>query len=130
MNLERYPFIEGNRSFSYEFISIGPKGPIRKTVLYDKYEQLDGEIYNLGFGDLNQGTGYIDDFAISNNKDRDKILATAINKNNVSKIKPIAIDPNMPDYSRDPYFLKKKQRGLEFLKKAGIPESFRKKSKK
>lgn len=33
-------------------------------------------IYNLAFGDLNATTGDIDDMVISNNRDRDKVLAT------------------------------------------------------
>jgi hypothetical protein len=32
--------------------------------------------FNLGFGDLNPKTGKIDDLAITNNHDREKILAT------------------------------------------------------
>jgi hypothetical protein len=39
-------------------------------------EAFDFDIYNLGFGDLNQATGEIDDLSISSNHDRDKILGT------------------------------------------------------
>lgn len=33
-------------------------------------------IYNLGFGDLDEKTGVISDFSVSNNADTEKILAT------------------------------------------------------
>ena len=35
-----------------------------------------GTIFNLGFGDKNEETGLIDDFVVSNNRDREKVLAT------------------------------------------------------
>nr|WP_235884463.1 hypothetical protein [Pedobacter hiemivivus] len=59
----------------YEFESEGPNGRIKKEVQYTMVN-LDGFVYyNLGFGDLNIN-GDVDDLSISNNKDRDKILAT------------------------------------------------------
>lgn len=39
--------------------------------------KVNGIVYfNLGFGDLNQKTGKVDDLAVTNNLDREKILAT------------------------------------------------------
>lgn len=60
------------------FDSIGPKGMIRKFVGYTIYEKLnDGTIVlNLGFGDLEDDDYYFSDTVISNNSDRDKVLAT------------------------------------------------------
>lgn len=34
----------------------------------------------------------------------------------------VKIDPNMPDYSNDPFFLEKKRRAIEFLKNHPIPK--------
>jgi hypothetical protein len=36
-------------------------------------------MYNLGFGDYNEITGLIDDKVITNNGDREKVLATVYN---------------------------------------------------
>ena len=41
------------------------------------YQVANGiSYYNLGFGDLDPSTGKINDLAVTNNKDREKILAT------------------------------------------------------
>jgi len=32
------------------------------------------------------------------------------------------IDKNMPDFSRDPFFIKKNERATAFLKKSGLPK--------
>jgi hypothetical protein len=76
MNLERYDFRASETFLDFQFDSEGPNGIIRKVVEYS-LENANGIIYfNLGFGDLDPDTGKIDDLAISDNKDRDKILAT------------------------------------------------------
>jgi hypothetical protein len=59
------------------FYSQGPNGKIKKVISYKKLEDL--EVYNLGFGDVNEATGEIDDVMVSNNLDRDKILSTIAN---------------------------------------------------
>lgn len=59
---------------AYDFISEGPKGKILKGV---RYMQTDiPNVWNLGFGDINSITGEIDDAVVSDNGDKDKILAT------------------------------------------------------
>jgi hypothetical protein len=60
----------------YEFESIGPKGIIKKIIRFN-LRNIEGTTYiNIGFGDEDVIRGGIDDLSISNNKDRDKILAT------------------------------------------------------
>jgi hypothetical protein len=78
MNLERYTYFVNNNFLDYEFYSEGPKGKIGKVVRFTKVLE-DSTIYNLGFGDLNGENGKFDDNAITDNKDRDKVLATVAN---------------------------------------------------
>lgn len=78
MNLERYPYFAKNDYHEYSFYSDGPKGEIKKTVIYSKIQD-EPTIYNLAFGDENPLTGDIDDKAVTNNHDRDIVLATVAN---------------------------------------------------
>jgi len=76
MNIERYVYLASESFLDFKFESEGPKGKIKKIVRFSP-ENANGITYfNLGFGDLNEETGQIDDLAISNNSDRNKILAT------------------------------------------------------
>ena len=76
MNLERYQYFASKTFLDFEFESEGPKGKIKKIVRYS-LENVNGITYcNLGFGDHEPETGKIDDLSISDNSDRDKILAT------------------------------------------------------
>ena len=77
MLLERYE-CKVNRNFHrYIFFSKGPKGIIRKRVVYQFFGTFDGkDHYNLSFGDYDEKTDTVNDLSISNNQDRDKILAT------------------------------------------------------
>lgn len=45
------------------------------------------------------------------------------------KIKPIAVNPNMPDYGKDPVFIKKHAEAAAFIKRVGLPDSFTKNHK-
>lgn len=58
----------------FEFDSEGPKGKIRKVVQYSKIGTSN--FYNLGFGDQEFETNSIDDLVVTNNHDRQKVLAT------------------------------------------------------
>ncbi len=58
----------------YEFVSIGPKGAITKVVRYREINVK--EIYNLGFGDKETETGFVNDLTVTNNSDSQKVLAT------------------------------------------------------
>jgi hypothetical protein len=73
MNLPKYQVSADDERFLYEFFSEGPKGSIKKTVIYSEIE--DG-LFNLAFGDWNEELNKLDDSIRSNNGDRDKILAT------------------------------------------------------
>jgi hypothetical protein len=73
MNLPKYQVSADDERFLYEFFSEGPKGSIKKTVIYSEIE--DG-LFNLAFGDWNDELNKLDDSIRSNNGDRDKILAT------------------------------------------------------
>ncbi len=77
MLLERYGYRVSDSYQQYEFESAGPKGIITKVVLYQYMRTVDYvDHYNLFFGDVNQLTGKLSDLSVSNNKDRNKILAT------------------------------------------------------
>ncbi|HEY9005887.1 DUF6934 family protein [Ohtaekwangia sp.] len=75
MHLDRYSFITERNHINYVFTSEGQNGKIRKAIVFILIDPK-GKIYNLAFGDYNEETDQIDDLSISNNQDRDKILAT------------------------------------------------------
>ncbi|ADB42319.1 DUF6934 family protein [Spirosoma linguale] len=75
MQLERYEVHTVNAHDRFEFVSVGNNGDILKVVEFIVLDE-DGHIYNLGFGDVNPLTGEWDDKSVSNNGDRNKILAT------------------------------------------------------
>jgi hypothetical protein len=77
MLLERYEYKSRKSYRQFDFYSKGPKGKIRKVVLYTFLRRIDGiDYYNLGFGDYDEGKKKVNDLSVSDNKDRDKILAT------------------------------------------------------
>jgi len=78
MHLERYNYFTNDYQ-AYEFFSEGPKGRIRKLVIFTKIPETEPSIYNLAFGDAHPVTGELDDAVISNNEDRDIVLATVAN---------------------------------------------------
>ncbi len=76
MDLPKYQLSAENSLAVFEFISIGPKGRIKKLVKFSKTHIED--VYNLGFGDKIEHTNEINDLAISNNNDSEKVLATVV----------------------------------------------------
>jgi hypothetical protein len=77
MYLERYEYKQGLPANQFYFYSDGPKGRIRKIVYFNFFGKINGyAYYNLGFGDYDPKTNKINDRSISDNGDRDKILAT------------------------------------------------------
>jgi hypothetical protein len=76
MNHNKYKYSASDTYLDFEFDSEGPRGKIRKIVRFSPENASGVTYFNLGFGDLNSKTGKIDDLAISNNQDREKILAT------------------------------------------------------
>jgi hypothetical protein len=76
MNNERYNLVTNPALMRFTFQSTGLKGNTQKAVEYTPAE-VDGlKFYNLGFGDVNEITGELDDLSITNNGDREKILST------------------------------------------------------
>jgi hypothetical protein len=73
MHLDRYVAVADATHKTFEFLSEGPNGTIRKIV---RYRPLYLGVYNLGFGDWNEATMMMEDKVRSNNLDRDKVLAT------------------------------------------------------
>ena len=76
MNKESYDLTGNPNHMEFQFVSAGPNGKIKKAIIYTLRINQDFIFYNLGFGDLNDETGTLDDLSQSNNGDRDKILAT------------------------------------------------------
>jgi hypothetical protein len=74
MNLEIYSFEKDIENLSYEFWGNGPNCKIKKIVRYESIDILSHHVYNLAFGDLIENK--LNDTAISNNNDRDKVLST------------------------------------------------------
>lgn len=74
MKYEFYDHIKITDDLSiFDFFSIGKNGRIPKRIEFMPTEIPD--IVNLAFGDINED-GEIDDYSISDNGDRNKILAT------------------------------------------------------
>ena len=76
MHLDKYHFRYLNQTAHYEFTSIGPKGKIKKIVLFSALVDWGSNTYNLGFGDWIEAELDVSDIVISDNDDRDKVLAT------------------------------------------------------
>ncbi len=76
MKVEKYHLKSDNTLTYFEFISVGPKGPIRKIIEFQATSTPG--LYNLAFGDKHPETGEIDDLAISNNGDTQKVLGTVV----------------------------------------------------
>jgi hypothetical protein len=76
MHLEKYQYNTGSSFLDFEFESCGPNGRIKKVVSYIPQFAHGIKYFNLGFGDWDPQTGDINDLCISNNGDKDKILAT------------------------------------------------------
>ena len=73
MNASKYSVVSDNNHETYEFLSEGPNGTIKKVVLY---QEIEDDIFNLAFGDWDEDNQRIDDRARTNNNDLDKVLAT------------------------------------------------------
>jgi len=72
MKMDRYALESESCLTAFEFISEGKNGAIHKLI---RFQEIEPGLYNLAFGDKNADGG-IDDFAVSNNGDREKVLAT------------------------------------------------------
>ena len=74
--LERYPLKKPSAFGVFDFVSMGPKGAIQKRIVFEDTE-VDG-MYNLAFGDYNPENEKLDDAVVTDNHDRDKVLATVV----------------------------------------------------
>jgi hypothetical protein len=74
MKYEVYAGIRITDDFNvFDFVSNGKKGALQKRVAFTETEW--NKVYNLAFGDVDE-EGEINDYIVSDNGDRDKILAT------------------------------------------------------
>ena len=73
MNLNRYAAFSNSSHDSYEFLSIGPKGTVKKIV---QYTEIERNVYNLAFGDWDELSQAFRDDIRTNNGDRGRVLAT------------------------------------------------------
>ncbi len=80
MNLDRYECTAGPQFKSFSFQSIGPNGTIKKLIDYidipDVYLPDGRSVVNLRLGDWDESSQQVDDLVVSNNHDREKVLAT------------------------------------------------------
>ena len=76
MNLDRYTLERNENSKIFEFTSTGPKGAIQKIIKFQKIDEAG--LHNLAFGNSRNGGFHLDDLAVSNNGDTDKVLATVV----------------------------------------------------
>ncbi len=80
MRLEKYKVKSNSAKTAFVFISEGPKGSILKGVYYSKLKVKGYKnLYNLAFGDKLIDADDIDDSIVTDNGDREKVLATVAN---------------------------------------------------
>jgi hypothetical protein len=85
MNYESYSDVEiSSDKLEYKFVSLGPKGCIHKIIRFQKTNA--DNILNLVVGNILKD-GKIDDCTVSDNKDRNRILATVLQAINDVTIK-------------------------------------------
>jgi len=70
----KYLYRSEEKLLVFEFVSEGPKGNIKKMVIYT--ETSTENVYNLAFGDFDDDTNKINDLSITNNGDSLKVLST------------------------------------------------------
>ena len=76
MRLPKYHLKAESKFTRFEFISEGTKGAIRKLIEFQATS--DADVYNLAFGDKDPLTGDLNDLAVTNNGDTEKVLATIV----------------------------------------------------
>ena len=76
MKLPKYHLKAETKFTRFEFISEGNKGAIRKLIEFQATS--DEDVYNLAFGDKDPLTGDLNDLAVTNNGDTEKVLATIV----------------------------------------------------
>lgn len=75
MNLDHYEYTIDRLLLHYRFTSSGPNGDIRKLISFVPKNEGGKTFFVLDFGDYFDNEE-VDHFAVSDNKDTDRILAT------------------------------------------------------
>jgi len=73
MELSQYDLETNDDLSKFLFTSTGPNGKIKKQIRI--FERRD-DVFNLVLSNLSEGNYKLEDFSISNNGDKEKILAT------------------------------------------------------
>jgi hypothetical protein len=76
MKQPKYPLKAEHDLTIFQFVSEGPKGGIPKLIEFTE-TNLNG-FFNLAFGDKDETTGKLNDKAVTNNNDTEKVLATVV----------------------------------------------------
>lgn len=76
MKVEKYHLKSDDTLTYFEFISLGPKGAVGKMIEFQN--TTTPGLYNLAFGDKDPETGEINDLAVTNNGDTEKVLSTVV----------------------------------------------------
>jgi hypothetical protein len=71
-----YPVRQSTDALTFEFFSEGPKGNVRKRVVFQPTD--NPYLYNFAFGDVDEAN-HIDDLAETNNGDIALVMATVAN---------------------------------------------------
>jgi hypothetical protein len=74
MRLENYSITFDDKQTTFDFISEGENGNIKKRIQFQSVNNKG--LYNLAFGDFDVETNDFDDTVVTNNGDSQKILAT------------------------------------------------------
>ena len=76
MEWETYRLEQEEDSFSFMFYSEGPKGRVKKSIVFQPNQRLGQNVFNLAFGDFDEVTKRMEDAVVTNNGDHLKILHT------------------------------------------------------
>jgi hypothetical protein len=76
MRVDKYKLRFEASATSFRFVSEGPKGNIRKLIIFQPTELSN--VFNLAFGDEVGVAGDLDDVVVSGNGDSEKVLATVV----------------------------------------------------
>lgn len=76
MKVEKYHLKSDETLTYFEFISVGTKGAVRKMIEFQA--TTTPGLYNLAFGDKDPVTGELNDLAVTNNGDTEKVLGTVV----------------------------------------------------
>lgn len=76
MNLPKYTLNSNTQFTRFEFVSEGPNGSIRKVIEFQAI--INPVVFNLAFGDKDPVSTSLDDLAVSDNHDTERVLASVV----------------------------------------------------